>query len=491
MMIEVRVPTPLRGFTGGKESVQANGTTVGDVLGDLSTQFPGLRKHLFTEEGVLRSFVTVFLNDEDIRHLSKQDTTVKHGDVVSIIPSIAGGKPGAVAFPAMSQLSGGKTGTAPPPKRLTQEQMFRYSRHLILPDVGLSGQQKLLNSKVLIVGAGGLGSPLALYLAAAGVGTIGLVDFDIVDASNLQRQILYSKQDVGRPKLEAAEDRIRGLNPDVKVIRHEERLTSQNALEIIRNYDVVVDGTDNFPTRYLVNDACVFLKIPNVYGSIYRFDGQVSVFDTRTGPCYRCLYQEPPPPGLVPSCAEGGVLGVLPGIVGTLQANETIKLLLGKGEPLIGRLVLIDALSLRFRELKIRKNPECVLCGPKATQKELIDYEQFCGMTPDLSADDDMTVEELKSRLDRGETPFLLDVREPQEYEVVKLPNSKLIPVGLLPEHLGELPTAADIVVYCKSGGRSAQARSFLQGMGFKRVRNLAGGINAWAQKIDPSLPRY
>jgi adenylyltransferase/sulfurtransferase len=493
MSIEIRVPTPLRGFTGGKEKIPANGQTVGEVLGDLTRQYPGIQKHLFSEDGKLRSFVTVYLNEEDVRYLDRQQTAVKSGDVVTIIPSIAGGRPGALAFPSMNKLSGaGGQGRAAPPTKLTQDQMYRYSRHLILPDVGMAGQLKLLGAKVLIVGTGGLGSPLALYLAAAGVGTLGLVDFDVVEASNLQRQIIFGKSDVGKPKLYGAEQRIRGLNPDVEIIKHEGRLTSQNALEIIKDYDVVVDGTDNFPTRYLVNDACVLLKKPNVYGSIYRFDGQVSVFDATQGPCYRCLYQEPPPPGLVPSCAEGGVLGVLPGIVGTLQALETIKLILGKGESMVGRLLLVDALTLRFRELKVRKNPDCVICGPNATQKELIDYEQFCGISGHTDqTGSDIMVEELKARIDKGEAPVLVDVREPQEYELVHLPDSKLIPLAALPERLGELSTADDIVVYCKSGGRSAFATIFLQDMGFKRVHNLAGGIDAWARKVDPSLPRY
>jgi sulfur-carrier protein adenylyltransferase/sulfurtransferase len=493
MSVEVKVPTALRGFTGGAASVATDGKTVGEVLSDLATKHNGLKRHLFTEDGKVRSFVSIYLNEEDVRYLQRESTPVHAGDVVSIIPSIAGGSPGAVAYPSMNRGPTSRGTKATAASALTPEQMKRYSRHLILPEVGLSGQKRLLESKVLCVGAGGLGSPLALYLAAAGVGTIGIVDFDVVDTSNLQRQVLYGTKDVGVPKLEAAERRLKDLNPDVKVVRHEVRLTGQNAFDVLLPYDVVVDGTDNFPTRYLVNDAAVLLKKPNVYGSIFRFEGQVSVFDARKGPCYRCVYAEPPPPGLVPSCAEGGVLGVLPGIVGSLQAVETIKVLLGKGEPLVGRLLLFDAMAMRFRELKVRKNPDCVLCGPKATQKGLIDYEQFCGIGGETEAatGHEIEPEELKRELDAGRPVVLLDVREPAEWEIAHLNGAKLIPRASLPERLAEVSTADDVVVYCKMGGRSAQATKFLLEMGYQKVRNLKGGIDAWAERIDPSLPRY
>ncbi len=358
----------------------------------------------------------------------------------------------------------------------------------------MAGQKKLLRSKVLIVGAGGLGSPSALYLAAAGVGEIGLVDFDAVDASNLQRQVLYSTRDVGRPKLEAAKERLESLNPGIRVVSHAERLTSANALEILRTYDVVVDGTDNFPTRYLVNDAAVLLGKPNVYGSIYRFEGQASVFDARHGPCYRCLYPEPPPPDQVPSCAEAGVLGILPGLIGTIQATETVKLLLGLGETLLGRLLLFDALEMRFRELPLRKNPTCVLCSPSATQTGLIDYAEFCGVpaagtVPGPSGVPEITPEELREELASAHPPFLLDVREPGEWEIAHLPNATLIPRGELPDRLTEITSAREVVVYCRSGQRSSLATRLLLDLGFRNVRNLKGGILAWSQRIDPSLP--
>ncbi len=377
---------------------------------------------------------------------------------------------------------------------LNREEFLRYGRHLIIPEVGLEGQRKLKSASVLIVGAGGLGSPLAFYLTAAGVGRIGIVDFDVVDLSNLQRQILHTTRDVGRSKLESAREKLEALNPNVKVETYEMRLTSENALDLIKDYDVVVDGTDNFPTRYLVNDACVFLKKPNVYGSIFRFEGQVSVFYADKGPCYRCLYKEPPPPGLVPSCAEGGVLGVLPGIIGTIQALETIKLILGIGEPLIGKLLLFDALKMKFRELKLRKNPECPVCGENPTVRELIDYEAFCGISPEQILQQsglEITPEELKAKLENGEDIILVDVREPVEYEINRIKGSKLIPLSKLPEKVNELDQTREIVLYCKMGGRSARAVQLLRELGFTRVKNLAGGIDAWIEKIDPSMPRY
>ncbi len=384
---------------------------------------------------------------------------------------------------------------------LSGEEIRRYARHLILPEVGLEGQRRLKASRVLAVGAGGLGSPLALYLAAAGVGTLGLVDFDVVDESNLHRQVLFGTGDVGRPKLAAAIERLRGVNPNVTVEPFEERLTSANALDILRGFDVVADGTDNFPTRYLVNDACVLLGKPNVYASVFRFEGQASVFWAQKGPCYRCLYAQPPPPGLVPSCAEGGVLGILPGLLGLMQATETLKILLGVGEPLVGRLVLVDALSMRFREMKIRKDPACVLCGPRPTVTRLIDYESFCGTTVDgvpvVSSSamfghvPEVTVEELKSMRERGEAFVLVDVREAREWAIADLAESVKIPLGSLPQSLDKLSKEDDIVVYCRSGARSGNAVQFLLQNGYEKARNLVGGINKWAERIDPSLPRY
>ena len=380
--------------------------------------------------------------------------------------------------------------------QLSTEEMARYSRHLILPEVGMEGQQKLKAAKVLCIGTGGLGSPLAFYLAAAGIGTLGLVDFDVVDSSNLQRQIIHSTKDVGRSKIVSATEKLVALNPFLNVVQHETMLTSQNAIEIISQYDIVADGTDNFPTRYLVNDACVLTGKPNAYGSIFRFEGQASVFATEHGPCYRCLYPEPPPPGLVPSCAEGGVLGILPGLVGVIQATEVIKLILGKGEPLIGRLLLVNSLDMKFRELKLRKNPECPVCGKNPTVTKLIDYQQFCGIVPEakVAAEKNgipqMSVTELKQKLDAGEDVFILDVREPYEYQIAQI-GGHLIPLGELPNRLGELDTAKNIVVQCKSGGRSQRAAEFLAQNGFSKLHNLAGGILAWSNQIDPDVPRY
>ena len=378
---------------------------------------------------------------------------------------------------------------------LSNEEIARYSRHLIMPEVALDGQKQLKAAKVLTVGTGGLGSPLALYLAAVGVGTIGIVDFDVVDESNLQRQIIHGTSDVGRPKVESAYDRLKDINPNVEVRVHEEALTSENALEIFEDYDVIVDGTDNFPTRYLVNDACVLLGKPNVYGSIFRFEGQASVFYAEEGPCYRCLYPEPPPPGLVPSCAEGGVLGILPGAIGTIQATETVKLILGIGEPLIGRLLLYDALGMSFREMKLRKDPDCPVCGENPTVTELIDYQEFCGIPQANAAEEEngvpeITVRDLKSKLDRGEEVNVLDVREPHEYDVANI-GVRLIPLGELPQRLVELDQDEYFVVHCKTGGRSARAVKLLQDSGFQNVFNVKGGITAWSEEIDPSVPKY
>ncbi len=384
-----------------------------------------------------------------------------------------------------------------PLPELTTDDLSRYSRHLILPEVGMEGQRRLKAAKVLCVGTGGLGSPLAFYLAAAGIGTLGLVDFDVVDASNLQRQIIHSTKDIGRKKLDSAAEKLTALNPVLNVVKHETMLTSANALEILKDYDVVADGTDNFPTRYLVNDACVLLGKPNAYGSIFRFEGQASVFATEEGPCYRCLYPEPPPPGLVPSCAEGGVLGILPGLVGVIQATEVIKLILGKGEPLIGRLLLVDALSMRFRELKLRKNPECPVCGTNPTVKQLIDYQQFCGIVPDTPQESNvkngipqMTVRELKRRLDTGEDFQLIDVREPYEYQIAQI-GGKLIPQNDVPQRLAEIDRHREVVVHCRSGARSQRIAEFLKQSGYPQVSNLAGGILAWSDEIDPRVQKY
>jgi len=380
---------------------------------------------------------------------------------------------------------------------LDKDEILRYSRHLIMPEVGMEGQLKLKNSSLLLVGTGGLGAPLGLYLAAAGVGRIGLVDFDIVDYTNLQRQVIHGTKDVGRKKLDSAADRMLDINPNVKIEKYEVALDSSNALDIIKNYDMVVDGTDNFPTRYLVNDACVLLNKPNVYGSIFRFEGQSTVFAYPGGPCYRCLYPEPPPPGLVPSCAEGGVLGILPGLVGMIQATEAVKLMLGSGEPLVGRLVLYDALAMRFRELKLRRNPECPVCGDNPTIKELIDYHQFCGVPqhapepePGVS-ENEIEPQAVKARLDRGESFQFIDVREPHEYQICKIPGAKLIPLGELPARMNELDVTQEVVAHCKSGMRSGKACDLLRQSGFKRVKNMKGGILAWSDKVDPTVPKY
>jgi adenylyltransferase/sulfurtransferase len=380
---------------------------------------------------------------------------------------------------------------------LTTDDLSRYSRHLILPEVGMEGQRKLKAARVLCVGTGGLGSPLAFYLAAAGIGTLGLVDFDVVDASNLQRQIIHSTKDIGRKKLDSAAEKLIALNPALHVVKHETMLSSANALEILKDYDIVADGTDNFPTRYLVNDACVLLGKPNAYGSIFRFEGQASVFATEDGPCYRCLYPEPPPPGLVPSCAEGGVLGILPGLVGVIQATEVIKLILGKGNPLIGRLLLVDALGMRFRELKLRKNPECPVCGDNPTVTELIDYQHFCGIVPESKEEKavkngipQLSVKELKHRIDGGEDVFILDVREPYEYQIAQI-GGKLIPQNDVPQRLAEIPRDREIIVQCRSGARSQKIAEFLKQSGYPQVVNLAGGILAWSDEIDPKVQKY
>jgi adenylyltransferase/sulfurtransferase len=487
MSVTIHIPTPLRRFTGDQGEVQVEGGTVGEALRDLTQRHPSLQRHLYTDDGALRSFVNVFLNDEDVRHLQKDGTAIKSGDTLSIIPSIAGGTVGSIGLLEKEVDVEGLPDLSP-------AEIRHYSRHLILPEIGTLGQRKLKAAKVLMIGTGGLGSPLGLYLAAAGVGTLGLVDFDVVDESNLHRQVLFGRTSVGKAKTQAATERLRDVNPHIKVIPYETRLDSSNALELFKDYDVIVDGTDNFPTRYLVNDACVLLGKPNVYGSIFRFEGQVSVFWGAKGPCYRCLFPEPPPPGLVPSCAEGGVLGVLPGIIGSLQANEVIKLIAGAGDPLIGRLVLFDALKLKFRELKLRKSPDCPICSDHPTQHELIDYQQFCGIDPHADAVEaafEISTPELKSWLDEGRPVTVLDVRNPQEWEICRLDGAKLIPLPELQDRLGELDPADTIVVHCHHGPRSSRAVNFLRQMGFSRAINLAGGIDSWSLMVDPEVPRY
>ena len=482
-MATIFIPTALKGYAEGHEEVRLDGATVDAVLGALVGQFPSLKPHLYSEGGALRNFVNVYLNDEDVRYLQRGATPVAEGDTLSIIPAIAGGV-GTATRPPLVQ-NGHTT--------LDSDEIQRYSRHLLVPEIGLDGQKKLKASSVLLIGTGGLGSPLALYLAAAGVGRIGLVDFDVVDASNLQRQIIHGTSNIGQPKIESARARILDVNPLVQVDTYETALSSENALEIFAPYDVIVDGTDNFPTRYLTNDACVLLGKPNVYGSIFRFEGQASVFWAAEGPCYRCLYPEPPPPGLVPSCAEGGVLGVLPGVIGVIQATETIKLLLGIGEPLVGRLLLYDALKMRFREMRLHKDPACPVCGPNPTVTELIDYQEFCGIHPPSAEDAawDITATDLKRRLDAGDPLYLLDVREPHEWDIAHLDGATLIPVAQVQARAGELSTADEIVVYCKGGTRSARAVADLRALGFRKLKNLKGGINAWSDEVDASVPKY
>ncbi len=482
---KVLIPTPLRPYVDKLEVVEVDGSTIGELLSNLTTRYAELGRHLYTEDGRLRSFVNIYVNDDDIRYLEKEQTPLKQGDTVSIIPSVAGGSGATAAVDVTDELPA-----------LSNDEVRRYSRHLIMPEVGLDGQRRLKAARVLCIGAGGLGSPVSLYLAAAGVGRLGIVDFDTVDFSNLQRQILHSTSDVGRPKLDSARDRLAALNPEIDIETYETALTSANALELFEGYDVIVDGTDNFPTRYLVNDACVLLGKPNAYGSIFRFEGHASVFATADGPCYRCLYPEPPPPGLVPSCAEGGVLGVLPGIIGTIQATETIKLILGAGEPLVGRFLIFDALQMRFRELKLRRDPDCPVCGDRPTVRELIDYDQFCGVdvggqAPSGPEVPTVSVLDLRDRLARQDDVLVLDVREPQEYEICRVPGSTLIPLGDLPKRVVELDASRDLIVHCKSGVRSAKAVAFLRDAGFTRVWNLTGGILAWIDDVDPSQPKY
>jgi sulfur-carrier protein adenylyltransferase/sulfurtransferase len=497
-MARVLIPTALQQYAGGTDELDVEGATVRDVLYGVAEKYPDLKKHLFTEAGELRHFVNVYKGSEDTRALQGLDTLVRDEDELSIVPSIAGGvaappRPASVLPSPVSVIEPERAEEA----ELSNEEILRYSRHLILPEVTLEGQKRLKAAKVLCIGAGGLGSPLALYLAAAGVGTIGIVDFDVVDVTNLQRQIIHGASDVGRPKMVSAMETLKEINPHVEVIGFEEQFTSENAMRIVKDFDIVVDGTDNFPTRYLTNDVCVLLGKPNVYGSIFRFEGQSSVFWAEKGPCYRCLYPEPPPPGLVPSCAEGGVLGILPGIVGCIQANEAVKLILGIGNPLIGRLLLFNALKMQFRELKLQKDPNCPICGPNRTITELIDYEEFCGIRGEETApqeveeSEEMTVRELKARMDRGDRLTVIDVREPYEYAIARIPGTKLIPLGQIEERAGELDPNEEIILQCRSGKRSADALNRLKAKGFTRLKNLVGGVLAWSDEIDPKVPKY
>jgi adenylyltransferase/sulfurtransferase len=475
MPVNVIIPTALRQHTDNKDELQLSSRDVGSALQELMTSFPGLRRYLYSENGRLRNFINIYLNEEDIRYINGESTQLRDGDTLMIVPSVAGGS--GTRDKRSISFSG--------------SELARYSRHLIMPEVGLEGQKALKAASVLIIGAGGLGTPSAMYLAAAGVGRIGIVDFDVIEKSNLHRQVLYSEQDVGKSKADVARERLLQINPNISVEVHKVHLDSSNALSILKDYHVIVDGTDNFPTRYLVNDACVLLGKPNVYASIFRFEGQASVFYAKEGPCYRCLYPEPPPPGLVPSCAEGGVLGVLPGIMGSIQAAEAIDLILGNGTPLIGRLLLFNALDMKFKELRLRKNPECSICSANPTVKELIDYEAFCGVTEELEPGLEVSVRALKQVLDDKRGIVLLDVREPFEYDIGHIEGSKFIPLGQLTQRVNELDTADEIVVYCHTGVRSAQAAKFLQGLGFKKVKSLRGGIRAWGLEVDPTLQAY
>jgi molybdopterin/thiamine biosynthesis adenylyltransferase/rhodanese-related sulfurtransferase/molybdopterin converting factor small subunit len=477
MSVLVRIPTPLRPFAGGRSQVEASGATVAAALGALVSEFPDLGPQLLGEDGRPRSFVNLFVNGEDVRGRAGLDTRLADGDRLAIVPAIAGGAPrGEAPFPTLSK-----------------QETARYARHLVMPEVGLEGQRRLKQSSVLLVGAGGLGSPAALYLAAAGVGRIGIVDYDVVDESNLQRQVLHDTTWLGKPKLESARARLSALNPHIVVETHAAALTRDNALALLAGYDVVVDGTDNFETRYLSNDACYLLKKPNVYGSIFRFEGQASVFWPDRGPCYRCLYPEPPPPGLVPSCAEGGVLGVLPGVVGGIQATEALKILLGAGEPLVGRLLLYDALGMRFEELTLRRNPDCPLCGDAPTIHELQDYPAFCGTGrgEQPRGIEEITALELKRRLDAGEDLTVVDVREPREWQICRIDGARLMPLGSLPERLHELDSSRTYVLQCRSGARSAIAIGLMRQAGFRRLFNLKGGILAWTRDVDPTQPTY
>ncbi len=473
MSSQIKIPSPLRRFTENQSSVSVDGTTVSEVLENIFNQYPEIRNQLLDKNGSIRNFVNIYVNGIDVREQSNLESPVPPGADIRIIPAIAGGVDGL--------------------PELEQAELNRYARHFSLPEFGMEGQQKLKAAKVLVVGTGGLGSPVLLYLAAAGVGTLGLVDFDVVDESNLQRQVLFGVDVLGESKTRSASKRLAELNPNLIIDVHETRLTSENALKIIGDYDLVIDGTDNFQTRYLVNDACVILGKPNVYGSIFRFEGQASVFNYEEGPCYRCLYPEPPPPGLVPSCAEGGVLGVLPGIIGCIQANEAIKIITGIGKTLKGRFLLYDALDLDFHEVSLSKNPECPVCGDHPTVIELIDYEQFCGIdqSEPVQKWEEISVNDLNRRIQSGDSPYLLDVRENWEVAIAQINGTVHIPMDQVAARLNEIDREAEIVVHCKTGGRSAEICTLLTEQNFQNVKNLQGGIKAWSQIIDPTIQVY
>jgi adenylyltransferase/sulfurtransferase len=517
--VSIRIPTPLRSYVDGRSEVDVEAGSVREALERLAGEHEGLRGQLFTEEGDLRRFVNVYLGERSIRDLDGDDRELDEGDELRIVPSVAGGEPAGTDTEEETGTASATGGDGPRDAGTVRDaraaagsdaaagaqavdfspdELRRYSRHLMIPEVGYRGQQKLKSSSVLLIGAGGLGSPAALYLAAAGVGRIGLVDHDEVELTNLQRQLLHGTSSVGERKLASARRRLEELNPEVEVVTHEERLTSDNALELLEGWDLVVDGSDNFPTRYLINDACVFLGIPTVYGAIYRFEGQASVFGLEDGPCYRCLFPEPPPPGLVPSCADAGVLGVLPGVIGTLQAVEAVKLLLDRGRSLSGRLLLFDALEMSFDEVEVRPDPDCPVCGEDPTVTELIDYEVFCGLGEGGSGSAESEVPsigaaELARWAERGESYRLIDVREPYEWEICNLSSvgAELIPLGDLPDRLDELDGDRTLVLHCRSGSRSADAVRMLQREGFEDALNLEGGVLGWAREVDPEMPTY
>ncbi len=501
--VTIKIPTPLRGFVDGATAVEVDAATLSEALDRLSERSPRLQAQLFGDDGRLRRYVNVYVDGRDIREVDEGTVQLEESSEVRIVPSIAGGRPGPDAPTTVGgrrSAAGAEPGGGDPPgdgPGLTAAEFTRYSRHLLMPEVGVEGQKRLKAGRAILVGAGGLGSPAATYLAAAGVGRIGLVDHDRVDLTNLQRQILHDTDDIGRPKLQSARERLEALNPLVEVETFETRLDSSNALEVLNGYDVIVDGSDNFPTRYLVNDAGLLLGTPVVYGAIFRFEGQASVFGAPDGPCYRCLFREPPPAELVPNCAEAGVLGILPGIVGTIQATEAIKLILGRGETLAGRLLLLDALRMEFREVAVRRDPECPACGHHPTITELIDYEEFCGLgaAADEPADGvpAISVAELRRQFDDGGAIEIVDVREPYEWQICNLEplGARLIPLAELPTRLGELTRETTLVVHCRTGARSGRAVQFLRDAGFDNARNLDGGILAWAREVDPGMPTY
>ncbi|BAJ01894.1 molybdopterin-synthase adenylyltransferase MoeB [Shewanella violacea] len=473
MKMIIKIPSPLRRFTDNNKQIELDALTVKDALIELFKRYPDIKPQILDDTGNLRNFVNLYHNKVDIRQQEGLDTKLQSGSEIRIVPAIAGG----------SSLD----------THMSANELSRYSRHILLPEIGVPGQQALKNASILIIGAGGLGCPLALYLAAAGVGHLGLVDDDVVEESNLQRQVLFSVDDIGQSKVDAAKRRLERLNPHINITSYPERLTADNALKIMDNYDIIIDGTDNFPTRYLVNDACVLLNKPNIYGSIFRFDGQTSVFNYQAGPCYRCLYPEPPPPGLVPSCAEGGVLGVLPSIIASIQATEAIKMITNIGDSLSGRLVLYDALALDFEFLLIKRDPACPICGENPTITQLMDYQAFCGLSQntDEKSYKEIEAKELKAWMDREQSVILIDVREPFEREICMLAGSQFIPMQDIDAHIPELDPNKELVFYCKMGGRSAKVCAKLTKLGFNKVTNLKGGILAWIDKVDQSLTRY